>query len=546
MITTTPTPTPYRSAQRPGPDGFAQLLRAEWTKFRTVRAWAVGLVAAAVLAALATIALAGAASDKGNPGAQNPGAVGPGGEAVTDQFTFVHQALAGNGSITAALTSLTGTVPIPPGAMPQAAVRALQSEGLRPWSKAGLIIRASLKPGSAYAAVMATGAHGVRMQYDYTHDIAGQAGTPSAAAPAWLRLSRSGDTITGYDSADGTHWTKIGTATLAGLPSTVQAGLFVTSPDLFLTSQGFASNNGVQVSTLATAKFNDISRHGAWPAAGWTGSTIGEPTTALQKALCGHPDCIKLAPGSVPNLGGFGVSGGAYTFSGTGDIAPYVPVLDPLGLSFKGTLVGLIAVIALGALFITTEFRRGMMIRTTFAASPRRGRVLVAKALVIGAVTFVAGLIGAAVAFEVAQSKLSANGWVKSVFPIDSLFSAHGLTMVIGTAGVFALAAVLAMAVGALIRRSAGAIAAVIGLIVVPLILATLMPMTIADWLLRLTPAAAFSVQQGTQYYPQVSHVCLPYNGCYPLSPWNGFTVLAVWAVLAVAGAIYVVRRRDT
>ncbi len=40
-----------------------------------------------------------------------------------------------------------------------------------------------MKPGSAYAAVMVTGGHGIRMQYDYTHDIAGQGGSPSSAAP---------------------------------------------------------------------------------------------------------------------------------------------------------------------------------------------------------------------------------------------------------------------------------------------------------------------------------------------------------------------------
>ncbi len=66
-----------------------------------------------------------------------------------------------------------------------------------------------------------------------------------------------------------------------------------------------------------------------------------------------------------------------------------------------------------------------------------------------------------------------------------------------------------------------------------------------AQWLLRLTPAAAFSVQQGTQSYPQVTHACLPYNGCYPLSPWHGFAVLAIWTALALAGAALVLRRRD-
>ena len=44
-------------------------------------------------------------------------------------------------------------------------------------------------------------------------------------------------------------------------------------------------------------------------------------------------------------------------------------------------------------MFITAEYRRGL-IRTTLAASPRRGRVLAAKAIVIGAVTFAAGLAG--------------------------------------------------------------------------------------------------------------------------------------------------------
>ena len=79
---------------------------------------------------------------------------------------------------------------------------------------------------------MVTGDHGVRMQDDYTHDRAGLPGAVSAASPRWLRLTRSGDTITGYDSADGTHWTEVGTAHLAGLPATVQVGLFATSPGM--------------------------------------------------------------------------------------------------------------------------------------------------------------------------------------------------------------------------------------------------------------------------------------------------------------------------
>ena len=65
-------------------------------------------------------------------------------------------------------------------------------------------------------------------------------GTVSAASPRWLRLARDGDTVTGYDSADGTHWTRVSTVRLAGLQSTVQAGLFVTSPK----QSAYSSNLG--------------------------------------------------------------------------------------------------------------------------------------------------------------------------------------------------------------------------------------------------------------------------------------------------------------
>ena len=168
--------------------------------------------------------------------------------------------------------------------------------------------------------------------------------------------------------------------------------------------------------------------------------------------------------------GGFKKSGGTFTMAGSGDIAPYVTDIDPLGTVLKGSLVGLLAVIALGALFITAEYRRGL-IRTTFAASPRRGRVLAAKAIVIGLVTFAAGLVGAAVALPIAEHKLHSGGWASSVYPVWSLTSGHGLQIVVGTAGLLAVAAILALSAGAVLRRSAGAIAAVVVLLIVPLIL---------------------------------------------------------------------------
>jgi len=141
---------------------------------------------------------------------------------VADSFYFVRQPLAGNGSITVRISSLTGLLP-PANPGP---VATGTRPGLVPWAKAGIIIKESTRPGSAYAAMMVTADHGVHMQDNYTYDTAGQPGAVSATSARWLRLTRSGDVITGYDSADGTHWTQVGTVHLAGLSPTVQAGLF--------------------------------------------------------------------------------------------------------------------------------------------------------------------------------------------------------------------------------------------------------------------------------------------------------------------------------
>ena len=139
----------------------------------------------------------------------------------------MHQPLAGNGTITVRVTSLTGLVPAANLDTPSPTLR----PGTQEWAKAGIIIKQSLKPGSEYAAMMVAAGHGVRMQWNYTADRPGLPGTVGPANPRWLRLTRAGDVITGYDSADGTHWVKVGAVTLPGLPSTVQVGLFAASPD---------------------------------------------------------------------------------------------------------------------------------------------------------------------------------------------------------------------------------------------------------------------------------------------------------------------------
>ena len=62
-------------------------------------------------------------------------------------------------------------------------------------------------------------------------------------------------------------------------------------------------------------------------------------------------------------------------------------------------------------------------------------------------------------------------------------------------------------------------------------------------WLLL--AAAAFAVQQTIRQYPQVTADYTPGNGYFPLAPWAGFAVLCAWTALALALAVFVLRRRD-
>ena len=538
----TTTLTPYQSAQDSGRDGFWQLLRSEWTKFRTVRGWVIALFAITALTALAPIWLAGTATSNDAATCVNgscqvegePFATGPAGTAVTDTFYFVHQPIASDGSITVQVADLHGYglgQQVPKG-FPPTPVTA-------PWAKAGLMIKASTKSGAAYAAVMVTGGHGVRMQYNFTHDLAGQA---SVASPQWLRLTRSGDSISGYESADGSHWTLIGTARVAGLPATAQAGMFVTSPD-YVTAIG-TGDNSPRYSTQATAAFDAPTLHGGSPGLSWTGGLVGVPFSPGNKEVGGQVHVCPGCSAPIVHQSGYTTQAGAVTITGSGDIAPFEPIIDPMHVVFTATLFGLMAVIGLGTVFVTAEYRRAM-IRTTVTASPRRGRILLAKSMVVGSATFLAALIGAAIAFPIAAQKVYANGWKAPVWPEFSLTSGTGLQVVFGTAAIAAAAAILALAAGTIFRRSATAVMAVIGVVVMPLVLSIVVPLTPAIWLLRLTPAAAFSVQATTARYSQVANVCAPYHACFPLSPWHGYAVLCAWAVVALTAAIYLLRRRD-
>ena len=129
---------------------------------------------------------------------------------TADAFHFTYQSLAGDGQMIARVASVSN---------------------VNAWSKAGVMIRGSLSAGSAYAFMIVSAAKGSAFQYRAANGgtAANVSGT-AIAAPYWVKIVRSGTTVTGYQSPDGASWTPIGTASIA-LGSSAFIGLAVTSHD---------------------------------------------------------------------------------------------------------------------------------------------------------------------------------------------------------------------------------------------------------------------------------------------------------------------------
>lgn len=130
---------------------------------------------------------------------------------TADEFRYRYLAWSGDGEIVVRVTELTNT---------------------DPWAKAGVMFRENLTATSRHAAMIVSVAHGTALQYRTTTAGGSGSSPPSGAAesalPRWLRLVRSGNTFTGYASADGTTWSARGTVTIA-LPAAIYVGLAVTS-----------------------------------------------------------------------------------------------------------------------------------------------------------------------------------------------------------------------------------------------------------------------------------------------------------------------------
>jgi len=127
---------------------------------------------------------------------------------TADALNFVYQPLSGDGSIVARVASV---------------------QNVNAWTKAGVMIRGSLSAGSAQAFMLVSSGKGVAYQRRLSDGATSVSTTGSTSvAPRWVKLTRSGSTITAFESANGTTWTQVGSSTFT-LPASVLVGIGVSS-----------------------------------------------------------------------------------------------------------------------------------------------------------------------------------------------------------------------------------------------------------------------------------------------------------------------------
>jgi hypothetical protein len=198
----------------------------------------------------------------------------------------------------------------------------------------------------------------------------------------------------------------------------------------------------------------------------------------------------------------------------------------------------MMALIPLGALYVTSEYRRGM-IRTTLALSRGPGRTLAAKTVVLGLTILVLGLVGTVAAYLITQPLLRSRGYSPPAYDYPSLSDPPVLRAVVGSAVLLALMAVFSMAVGVIMRRSAGAITAVIVLVVLPVFASTALPLTAAKWMMYLTPTGGLAIQRAMPPSDVLAEAWSTIN------PWLGFGAVCAYTAVALGAAFVLLRRRD-
>ncbi|MFL5963713.1 MAG: ABC transporter permease [Gaiellaceae bacterium] len=203
----------------------------------------------------------------------------------------------------------------------------------------------------------------------------------------------------------------------------------------------------------------------------------------------------------------------------------------PLETSLIGVTIAQLAIGVLGVLVISGEYSTGM-IRSTFAAVPKRLPVLWAKAGVFGLVTFVLALPSTVIAFFAAQAILKGHSF--NGHDIALSFSDPGVARaVVGGALYLTVAGLFGLGLGAILRSTAGGISAFAAMLFV---LPPLMNVLPSSWNDAISP-----------YLPSNAGAAIMQTGspAHTLAPWTGLGLFAAYTAIVLAVAALQLRRRD-
>ncbi len=202
-------------------------------------------------------------------------------------------------------------------------------------------------------------------------------------------------------------------------------------------------------------------------------------------------------------------------------------IADPVSFILgAGTGLGQLAIAVLGVLLITTEYSTGV-IRASLLAVPKRIPMLAAKAVVFAALIFVVAEIVTFSSFFVGSTILHSR-------VIVSLSQPGVARAVVGTGLSLTVLGLFSLAIGALIRHTAGGIATAIGVVFVLPILTGLLPGSWGAHVNAYLPEQAGGLI--TQAHQKSTDL---------LSPWQGFGVFCLWTAVLLAAAGYLLNRRD-
>ena len=263
------------------------------------------------------------------------------------------------------------------------------------------------------------------------------------------------------------------------------------------------------------------------------------PWAGLSDALRAEWTKLRTVPGTAGILSAvcvLTVAVGAAIAAATRCPAGAGCAIDPTRVSLTGIEVGQAVVAVLAVLIISGEYSSGM-IRTTFIAMPQRWTVLAAKAVTLTGLVLAAAVVAVAGSLAAGRLILAGNGITAAHgFAVVSLADGGTVRAAVGSVLYLALVGLLSLGVATIVRDSAAATGAVLGVLYVPPVIALFLGSESAwqRWVERYTPTNAGLAILNTTGLRDLA-----------IGPWAGLGVLARWAAAALLAAGVLLRLRD-